>query len=252
MDLKEVEFFRRNGYAIVRKLIDEGWLEQLRKRTYEIAAGSTEFPLESIEFEPDNAVREHSIDKVRKLNHCALNDDIFLKHAKNPKILDVVERLIGPDIKLLSDQLFMKPPGGMEKTYHQDSPYFPIEPMELVSSWVALDDVTIDNGCMWVVPGSHLNGPKDHSEKWMVGDRADMRVPDHEINKKEELPILLKSGDVSFHHSLLLHRSGPNETEFRRRGLATHFMSANSRWTGSLSKMPNFVLLRGKEYPGCV
>ena len=124
--------------------------------------------------------------------------------------------------------------------------------MELVSSWVALDDVTIDNGCMWVVPGSHLNGPKDHSEKWMVGDRADMRVPDHEINKKEELPILLKSGDVSFHHSLLLHRSGPNETEFRRRGLATHFMSANSRWTGSLSKMPNFVLLRGKEYPGCV
>tara|TARA_Y100000758_G_scaffold80870_1_gene54737 strand:+ start:472 stop:1233 length:762 start_codon:yes stop_codon:yes gene_type:complete len=252
LSAEQVNIYRKNGFLVVRELLNEAQLQPLRERTYEIAEGLVEFPTENIEFEPDGLGRSHRIDKLRKLNHCAQHDRIFLEHANNPDILDVVEGLIGPDIKLLSDQLFMKPPGGMEKTYHQDSPYFPIEPMDLVSSWVALDDVTLDNGCLWVVPGSHLNGPKEHSEKWMVGDREDMHVPDKEIDREKECPILLKSGDASFHHSLLLHRSGPNESRFRRRGLATHFMSARSRWTGNLSEKPDYVLLRGKAHLGCV
>ena len=66
----------------------------------------------------------------------------------------------------------------MEKTYHQDSPYFKIEPMALVSSWVAMDDVTLENGCLWVVPGSHKGGALDHSEVWMVCERRDMTGPE--------------------------------------------------------------------------
>jgi ectoine hydroxylase-related dioxygenase (phytanoyl-CoA dioxygenase family) len=146
----------------------------------------------------------------------------------------------------------MKPPGGVEKPYHQDSPYFPIEPMSLVTCWIALDNVTIENGCLWVVPGSHRLGPLPHSERWMVGDREDMRVPETEFNRNEEVPITLTPGSCSFHHSLILHMSHPNKTQTARRGLAFHYMTSKSRWTNANKSQPNYLLLRGQEYPGCV
>ena len=249
---EQITQFKRDGHLVVEQLIDNRSIAELRIRVETIASGRTTFPEGNIEFEPGTKTPEMHIDNLRKLNDCAKHDPVFMEHAKRSVLLDSVENLIGPDIKLLGDQLFMKPPGGMEKTYHQDSPYFPIRPMELVSSWTALDDVTLENGCLWVVPGSHHGGPLPHSEVWMVGDREDMHVPDASIDRDREKPVLLKAGDVSFHHGLLLHRSGPNRTTKRRRGLATHFMSAQSRWTGDPLAQPTYPLLRGRSYKGCV
>ncbi|MCH9669957.1 MAG: phytanoyl-CoA dioxygenase family protein [Gammaproteobacteria bacterium] len=249
---EQIAQFHRDGHLVVSQLLDADAVNALRKRTEDIAAGRTAFPSASIEFEPDARNQAPHINNLRKLNECARHDEVFLRHAKHPAILGVVADLLGEDIKLFGDQLFLKPPGGIEKTYHQDSPYFPIEPMSLVSSWVALDDATIDNGCLWVVPGSHQAGALAHSEVWMVGDRQDMCVPDSAFDRSAERPVLMKAGDVSFHHSLLLHRSGPNLTQQRRRGMATHYMSARSRWTDPHKPQPDYLLLQGREYPGCV
>lgn len=248
----QVKHYRTEGYLVVKQLLSDPEIDVLKSRTEAIAEGTIKFPATNMEFEPNSHDREPHIDNLRKLNDCARHDQLFFKHACNPAILDIIEILIGPDIKLLSDQLFMKPPGGMEKTYHQDSPYFSIEPMDLVSSWAALDDANLDNGCVWIIPGSHLGGPISHSEKWMVGDREDMHVPESAFDRTKERPIVLKAGDVSFHHSLLLHRSGPNRSQQRRRGLATHFMSAASIWTGASSEKPNYSLVRGRTYEDCV
>ena len=167
-------------------------------------------------------------------------------------LLTAAADLLGPDIMLFGDQVFIKGPGGIEKTYHQDSAYFHIEPMAIATAWVALDDVNLENGCLWVVPGSHREGLVDHSEVWMVGERQDKKVPDAAIDHQREQPILLQAGDCSFHHSLLLHRSGPNKTTTRRRGMATHYMSARSRWTGAPQDKPDYPLLRGRAHAGCV
>ncbi|MBT06588.1 MAG: hypothetical protein CMM32_06695 [Rhodospirillaceae bacterium] len=249
---QQISDFQSNGILVIEQLMAEGAIQELRQRVETIASGRSAFPRSDMEFEPGTESHGLSIDYLRKLNNCAKNDAVFMEHAKRPMLLDVIESLLGPDIKLLTDQLFMKPPGGMEKTYHQDSPYFPIRPMELVSAWTALDDVTLENGCLWVVPGSHLGGALPHSEVWMVGDREDMHVPEEIIDRGAEQPILLKAGDVSFHHGLLLHRSGPNQTGNRRRGLATHYMSARSRWVGEALPKPFYPLLRGKSHEGCV
>jgi ectoine hydroxylase-related dioxygenase (phytanoyl-CoA dioxygenase family) len=146
----------------------------------------------------------------------------------------------------------MKPPGGVEKPYHQDSAYFTIEPLSLVTCWIALDDVTIENGCMWVIPGSHRGELFDHSQEWDVGGRKDMQVPDKHLELSREKPIKLRSGSCSFHHSVLLHRSGPNQTNTSRRGLAIHYMSSRSRWTHPSLPQPEYPLLRGREYADCV
>ncbi|MEM7254136.1 MAG: phytanoyl-CoA dioxygenase family protein [Pseudomonadota bacterium] len=255
LDDQQLAQFHRDGHLVVSALLDDADIEELRERTLAIANGEVPFPTDRIELEPD-APRPRNpaapgIDCIRKLNDCAVNDAVFRAHAGHPKILRIIQQLLGPDIKLFGDQLFMKPPGGMEKTYHQDSPYFPIRPMNLVSSWVALDEVTLENGCLWVIPGSHRLGALAHSEVWMVGDREDMCVPDHLFNRELETPVLMQAGDCSFHHSLLLHRSGSNQTPNRRRGLATHYMSAQSTWVSD-EPMPTYVQLSGESFPGCV
>lgn len=250
VELSFVDLYRRDGFVTIESLLTPAELQALKSRMDDIASGRAPFPAEMIEFEPGSG--NGGPRKVRKINQCAERDEVFLAHATNPKILDRVESLIGPDIKLFGSQCFMKPPGGIEKPYHQDSAYFTIEPMEIVTCWTALDDATVENGCLWVVPGSHRSGILDHDQPWQVGDRMDMQVRDEQIDWAAEVPNPLTAGSCSFHHSVLLHRSGPNQTHTSRRGLAVHYMSARSRWTHPAQPKPAYPLLRGQEYENCV
>ncbi len=235
-----------NGYVDVPSLLSPTQVAELQQRTLDIASGKiADYPVGDIQLEP-TAAGVQTATTVRKLNHCATNDPLFLRYAKLPPILDIVARLIGPDVKLYDSQLFMKPPGGVDKPYHQDSPYFPIQPMDLVTCWIALDATTRENGCLWVIPGSHRLGPLPHSEPWIVGELQDMRIPDTAFDRSTETPILLAAGDASFHHSLLLHMSHPNRTATPRRGLAFHYMNARSRWTDPTRPEPEFPLLCGR------
>ena len=243
--------YRERGYVVVDGLVEAQNVVALAERLRAIADGEHPFPEALIEYEP-GAEKQRALSNLRKINSPARHDELFLEHAKTPAVLDVVEQLVGADIKLFSDQAFMKPPGGIEKTYHQDSAYFYVEPADLVTCWLALDDVTVENGCLWVIPGSHRHGIKDHSQEWDIGNRVDKMIPDAAVDRSQEVPITLRAGSCSFHHSVLMHRSGPNTTSTRRRGLATHYMSATSRWVGEPDQKPVYPLLRGREHIGAV
>lgn len=250
-DAARSAYYHERGYLIVENLLSKEHIRSLRVRIQDIADGrAPDYPPVDIEFEPRHGDEQPRV--VRKINRCAENDPLFLSHAKNEQILDIVESLIGPDIKLFGSQCFMKPPGGVEKPYHQDSAYFTVEPMDLVTCWTALDDVTLDNGCMWVIPGSHRQGLVDHSQPWQLDGRVDKQVPDALIESDLETPIIMPAGSCSFHHSLVLHRSRPNHSDRPRRGLAVHYMSSQTRWTHPDDPQPAYPLLRGREFPGCV
>jgi ectoine hydroxylase-related dioxygenase (phytanoyl-CoA dioxygenase family) len=243
--------YKRDGFLVVESLLPSDLIGTLRERITDVGADRVPgFPQRDIEFEPSS---DGGVSKTpRKINRCAENDSVFMSAACRNEILDIVEPLIGPDIKLFGSQCFMKPPGGVQKPYHQDSAYFTIEPLSLVTCWIALDEVTVDNGCMWVIPGSHADGIYDHSQPWEVAGRVDMQVPDGSVALSREVPITLSAGSCSFHHSVLLHRSGPNQTDSHRRGLAVHYMSSKSRWTHPSKAKPHYPLLRGREYEDCV
>lgn len=247
--LSTVEHYREQGYLIRENLLPADHIAALRSRMQEIAEGRVaEFSMSDVELEPDAGDGQPRA--ARKINRCE-NDALFMSHACNEAVLDVIETLIGPDIKLYTSQCFMKPAGGVEKPYHQDSAYFTIEPMDLVTCWTALDDVALDNGCLWVIRGSHLEGLADHG-KWHVGGREDKQVARETLDLRREAPIVMPAGSCSFHHSLLLHRSGANESDRPRRGLAVHYMSARCRWTNPNAQKPDYRLLRGREFPDCV
>ena len=142
-------------------------------------------------------------------------------------------------VRVWHDQIQIKPPRvGGPTLWHQDHPYWPvIQPADLVSAWVALEDATIENGCMWMVPGSYRWGAyKDGS----IGNKEDELSPDYDpalIPKGETVEIVpcpVQAGAVVFHHCLTWHGAPPNRSEMVRPAIAVHYMPGYTRYVPTL------------------
>ncbi len=250
---EQVNQFWEGGFLIVENLLDEDEVATLLARAEWVASGNaSHIPTTQLQVEPrvveGEVQAETYADSLRKMGHLAFYDEGFQNHARNPKILDIIESLLGPDIKLYQDQLFMKPPRiGSRQRYHQDMPLgFYIDPPDMVTCWVALTNSTIENGCVWMLPGTHEFGITEKSV-WAKYEQMSVegRLP-------EERPLEMKAGDCSFHHGLILHSSRPNLTNQRRRGYATHYVSAHCRYTGPPERENDAMLMRGRSIPGCI
>ena len=243
--------YEANGFIIVEGLLDEEEVAVLRKRADLVTSGQlAHIPKEQLQVEPGvvagEAQAESYAESLRKTSHLAFFDEVLEGHARNPKVLDIVESILGHDFKLYQDQIFMKPPRiGSRQPYHQDQPTgFHIDPPEdLVTCWTALDDSTIENGCLWMLPGTHKQGPLEQSE------REEYERKFQEGSLPDERPIVMKAGSSSFHHGLIMHSSRVNLSDKRRRGYATHYVSAQCRYTGP-PETHDAMLVRGSSIPG--
>lgn len=165
-------------------------------------------------------------------------DDLFREHLYHPVICSMVAQLMGTEtLRVWHDQVQYKPPRvGGKTSWHQDHPYWPIiQPADLVSAWVALEDATIENGCMRMVPRSHLWGPHKGGT---IGTNPDFSpgydptlIPSDET--VEIVPCEVKAGQVMFHHCLTWHGSPPNPSERGRPAIAVHYMPGYTRYVPS-------------------
>ena len=150
--------------------------------------------------------------------------------VRHPTILDTMEDLLGPDIMVESADLFVKEP--MTESFismHQDSFYWDIEPHDIATAWVALSDATPENGCMRFAARTHLHRKRPHAETAtadnMLTRGQTMTLPEGTLL----LDAALAPGQMSVHHCLLAHASGPNRTGRRRVGLAIRYVAPNVR-----------------------
>ena len=154
----------------------------------------------------------------------------FLALARNEQILDAVEQLIGPDIILWGCHVFCKPAGdGHETPWHQDGHYWPIRPLATCTVWVALDASTTKNGCLRVIPRSHLARtchPHLHE------DRQDLvlqqRLPDSAFDADSAADLELQPGQMSMHDVYMIHGAQANRSTQRRAGVALRYMPGSS------------------------
>ena len=159
----------------------------------------------------------------------------FFDYVTDPSLLDVVEQVIGPDIVLWASAIFCKPATtGLEVPWHQDGQYWPIRPRATVTVWIALDDVNVDNGCMRVIPGSHLLGEFSHE----VSEREDLVLnnvlSDTRLDLSRQRNIELEAGQISLHDVQLVHGSEANTSGRRRAGFAVRYMPSSSHYDRSL------------------
>jgi non-heme Fe2+,alpha-ketoglutarate-dependent halogenase len=159
-------------------------------------------------------------------------DDI----ARHPAVLDAVEDLIGPNIRLF--HLSVWPKKANDSAYigwHQDATYFGLDPSTQITAWVALSDAPVAAGCMEVVPGSQrlgqLHHGQNHTNNILLSKGQTVDVP-FDKSHTEFMPVM--AGQMSLHDTYLVHCSGPNETNFRRVGLGFSYIPTNARSTSKM------------------
>lgn len=170
--------------------------------------------------------------------------------ARHPRILDVVEDLLGPDLLVYTSTFFIKEPHSPTiAAWHQDSTYYGLEPKEEVTVWVALSEANEAAGCMEAL--SFKGRPRQLSHVSRVVKNSVNRaaqVITEPLDEGAPVGMPLKAGEFSMHHGLCPHRSGPNTADHRRIGLGINYIPASVRPVGSVK--PAAMLVRGVDRYG--
>ena len=152
----------------------------------------------------------------------------FLQLGHTQEIIDMVSQILGENLILWGSQIFCKPAyNGMEVPMHQDAHYWPIEPMSTCSVWIAADKALKINGCLTVIPGSHKDKIYIHEIK-NNKTALNAGIANKFIKNKSKDYIILEPGQMSLHHSNLIHGSEKNNSPHRRAGIVYRYMSSKS------------------------
>jgi phytanoyl-CoA hydroxylase len=137
-------------------------------------------------------------------------------------------------VRLYHDHAMVKP-GGQESrrtNWHQDAPYWPMDPVGSFSTWIAVDNVKIENGCLHFVPNSHKFGRLERIDLESDNDSIVTNMKDRGFDVSEPEAIELEEGGVTFHHGCNFHFAGPNQTNEPRRAFAIIYIPNNVTYTG--------------------
>ena len=251
---EQVDAFWRNGFLVAEDAVDArqlagmrevlaGWVEESRAHDVPFGEPTTDgrarFDLAS----------EHTADApaLRRVNNPSEIDDAYMEVMRDSAMTDMVAGLIGPDVKHHHCKINLKLPGShTEVRYHQDFAYTPHTNDDVVTALLMLDDMTPENGCLMVVPGSH-RGPM---YSLFDGERfTGFIAPGEERALREhEEPILGRAGSVCLMHTRLAHGSEPNCSALPR-GLYICVYSAADAFPIARNPMPNRnegMIVRGR------
>src|SRR5262249_37324051 len=153
-----------------------------------------------------------------------------------------------PDIALFASAYLCKPPrDGQPVLWHQDGSYWPLDPMEVVTLWLAVDDSTPENGCMRVIPGSHKSELAPILPRMDIANALSSGMDESLVDSAKATDVVLCAGDVSIHHPNIVHGSNANLSDRRRCGLTIRYIPTTTRiLIGENERFPSAFLLRGK------
>ncbi len=245
LSVQEYITFHQQGFLIVRGLVSPEDVADLRTHSEDLMHGRIEVPgLQPPAPGTSPAEMERRYLRIHMLHRVLEIHERFLLH---PRVLDVMEALIGPDVMAMQSMFFLKFPGGEGQGYHQDAYYIPTVPDTLCGAWLAVDRADTENGCMWFTPGTQHEPvyPTAGRERQNHGDSlgdlpvvANVSDTDESANtlsrvaakySNQEVPAIMDPGDVAFFAGHVLHRSHRNRSESRfRRSFVGHYANARS------------------------
>ena len=261
------EFYRENGFLVVEDALSPGEVAALNADAAAICrgehgaiGGAAAGAATAGETDDEVLARFLCIHFPHKISV------LMRETVGHAGIVDVLTRIIAPDVKCMQSMLFIKSAGKPGQAWHQDEDFIPTRDNSLCGAWIALDDATVENGCLWVLPGSHrpavLWPQRGHDDR-----RFDCTQESCEFPWKDEqaVSVEVRAGSVVFFNGYLLHRSLPNvKKSGYRRALVSHYMSAYSLlpWTSTSGGAPvavadqrDIIMVAGKDpyaYKGTV
>ncbi|MCC6445352.1 MAG: phytanoyl-CoA dioxygenase family protein [Armatimonadetes bacterium] len=244
---EQKEFYWSNGYLPVESLIGPEAMRAMKERIENLCENWQSEEARRVgvhqEAQSGNRTPEQNSRTVRKFHDLTRYEEVFRDHALNPAVVDIVADLIGTPLSLYADQALLKPPlYGSEKPPHQDNAYFKVLPDDhVITCWCALDDATVENGCIHYIPGSHRLGRVDHE----AIENTPHLIP---LNRRKEqaVPVPIRAGGCIFHHALTLHMSPPNRTPSWRRAMVCHYVRTDAEIPGRTADSPPLLAVRTK------
>jgi len=221
--------YLRDGYLVVKDALARVEIDQLTTEAIRICRGE----LGAISGAPRLSGEETDDELMQRflcIHHPHKISRVVADYLAHPAITDVLTQVIGPNVKCMQAMLFIKSAGKPGQAWHQDEDFIPTRDRSLIGAWIALDDATTENGCLWVIPGSHRHGVlwelrEQRDEQFDCADEA-VGFP---YSDEEAIPVEVTAGSIVFFNGYLLHRSLPNRASSGyRRALVNHYMSAES------------------------
>lgn len=203
------------------------------------------FFFEENAFNPDGTLKQSKEQSINKIGHALHDlDPVFDRFSRTDKIAELASDLaINNPLLLQSMYIFKQPRIGGEVSCHQDSTFLYTEPIEILGLWFALEDATLENGCLWVLPGGHKRGLNSRWVRSQNGGMEFQTLSSEPWPEEELIPLEVKKGTVIVLHGLLPHRSLENRSDKSRHAYTLHLISANANypadnWLQRSSSMP--------------
>ena len=239
MDFEEMDFerigakhraqYQESGFLVVDQLFSADEVREIKEETLNIFRGERGLieglqKAEAGEDERETLLKYLCIHFPHKLS------PVILRYLSHPRVTQVLKTLISPNVKAMQSMLFVKAPGKPGQSWHQDEYYIPTRDCSLTGAWIAIDDADLENGCLWVLPGSHRPAKIYPRAHYSGGDYGEHDTIDPALfDESEAIPVEVKAGSVVFFNGYLLHSSRRNRSDTRfRRALVNHYMSAES------------------------
>lgn len=248
---EQIDQYRHDGFLVVRQFLTPEQVAELKGAVIDclsqmgdrFVAGVEDVPTE----EPESRFVDQQDEQQRKkyyagvftqkLNLHRINDTIR-HYMLNPKLGEMLCRLEGLDgIRVWHDQTLIKEPYGSPTAWHLDNPYWSFHSEHAISIWIALEDATLGNGCMWFVPGTHKMA--DCETNVPIGPNLKGLFEVYpEMAKIDTVAAPMKAGDCSFHNGLTAHGAGANMTRGRRIAMTCAYMPEGSTFNGQRNILP--------------
>jgi phytanoyl-CoA hydroxylase len=231
--------YERDGYILVKGLVDKERLAKYKQRFIEIASGKIPKP-DSMIMMRDVSLgksREMGEDKITKLQDFQ-DDDVLFSYCDDPNILKYIQAFTGPDIKAVHTMLINKPPNvgaSGRHPLHQDLHYFPFRSEDRIAcAWTAMERIDRENGCLVVLPGTHKGELLSHGyPEWENDGGVNAMyhgIKDVRSFTGERIYCVMEPGDTLLFHPLLIHGSGANKSKGYRKAISCHYASSHCQY----------------------
>ncbi|MGH8542326.1 MAG: phytanoyl-CoA dioxygenase family protein [Gammaproteobacteria bacterium] len=240
MGQRFVTTFEQRGYLVVPDLLSPVEIAELRDEIARICSyHAVELGVPTEMIGPDLIGRILCVHQPHKLS------DTLVDCARHPRLVEVLSGIVGPDVKCMQSQAFVKPPGFPGNAWHQDECAIPTRDQSLVAAWIALDDSTEANGCLRVVPGTHRSGYLFPQQPHGRPEEYDFPTQCFGFDETAQLALEVTAGSVVFFHGYLVHGSRANRSNNYRRALTYHYMNAYSLLPWRIPVAPGQSEVRG-------
>ncbi|SDJ95201.1 phytanoyl-CoA dioxygenase family protein [Nonomuraea jiangxiensis] len=221
--------FDRDGYVVLDRALNPGEVDKLLEEAVRICRGergdiSGALPAGAGDTDDEVLRKFLCVHYPHKLS------GLMLATMRHPAVVSALTSVIGQNVKAMQSMLFIKSEGEPGQAWHQDELFIPTRDRSLTAAWIALDDATVANGCLWVLPGSHRRGVlypnREHDDPRYDCTMESYGFP---FRDSDAVPVEVPAGSVVVFNGYLLHKSLPNTAAHGyRRALVNHYMSAES------------------------